>query len=72
MSLLDGSRYTEWVDMHYPNGTNKGPWLPLWSSVRAVEYYRNGSEHVNAAVGADARTRSTMADLSKRLHAGWA
>ena len=56
-----------------PEWYQQGPVVAsLWSSVRAVEYYRNGSEHVNAAVGADARTRSTMADLSKRLHAGWA
>ena len=70
MVLLDGSRYTEWVDMQYPNGST-GPWVPLWSSVRAVEYYRNSSNRVNAAVDADGHTRETMRNLSMRLHAGW-
>lgn len=72
MVLSDGSRYTEWVNMSYPNGTEgKGPWVPQWNDQRAVEYYRDATNNDNAAINPDAETKATMDALAIRLHKAW-
>lgn len=72
MVVSDGRRYTEWVNMSYPEGRDRGAaWVPLWAERRAVEYYRDAGETRNAAVRADAATEKEMARLSAQLRAGW-
>merc|ERR1739844_522027 len=61
MTIADGRRYTEWVNMSYPNGTAPGGlWVPLWDEVRAQEYYVDTAESINAAVNP---SKSTIVEM---------
>jgi len=74
MVAQDGRRYTEWVNMSYPDGAKPGGrWVPLWNETRDVEYYLTESNVRNAAVSPppDAATRSAMAALSAQLRNAW-
>ncbi len=50
IALPDGTRYTEWVNVSYPNGTAVGgAWVPIWREIRAREFYLDEENKDNLA-----------------------
>ena len=70
IALPDGRRYTEWVNMSYPNGSAPGPWVPLWRELRAREYYLDETNSHNLAQATDPTLLQELSDLLHGI-AGW-